>query len=241
MIEHSNQGEKEPGSPELLRNILAEVTFKPGRAIPADITGIDLGVFLDEARLLANESFLDPLNNSTVKLIYITGAGKVRVPNRFYKGFAGILVAPLLVTRFPREVVARNRLDEPILGMVIHTNENTDSAFSEGGLGLLMRADYDPISTTALFLAGKTKNMLFFRGKNTPQMSGEDMDKRVRLWILQLRERIKQFLEPAMSAEERLAIASRAENALARQICQKYDLSYFAAPHGNRVITRQTP
>lgn len=236
----SFRGERNEQVP-LLRNILAKYAFRPGRAIPSDINSLNLGVFQDEAMYLANNCFLDAENRDSGKLIYVTGEGKVLVPIRFFQSYIkGMLPMLGIVSTVEKEVAEQGKLSEPYLAMAIHSHGNTDLSFSATDLQLLILGDFVPGATVASFIAGRTKNMLFFRGENTPQLNEEETEKRAKLWIWQLKERVGQFTNAGMSKEEALGIADIAERTLLKQICERYDLKYFSGSTDQAIVTKQT-
>lgn len=237
-----DMGSEKPGPRPLLRDLLVETTFKPGRAISPEIDELDIGVFSEEARQLANECFLNPDSSNYGKIVYVTGSKKVRVP-RTASGEISDGVLPLLgkASKIPREIAKRDLLNEPYIAMLIHTNNNIDFAFSATGLAALLGEDSLPFSTSALFVAGQTQNMLVFRGESAPQLSLEDIEKKTRLWLWQLRERVHRFAKPGMDREEVNGIAGTAGKTLLRQICQKYDLSFFAGSSDTDEVVRQNP
>lgn len=225
----------------LLRNILAEYAFKPGRAIPSDVNSLDLGVFQGEAMQLANNCFLDAENKDSGKLIYVTGEKKVMVPIRFFQSYInGVLPMLGVTSAVKKEVAEKEKLREPYLVMVIHSHGNTDLSFSATDLLLLMLGDSVPGASVASFIVGRTKNMLFFRGENTPQFDVEEAKKKAKLWTWQLNERVGQFIKPGMNKEEVLGIVGRVEKTLLRQICKKYDLKYFSGLTNSPIVTKQT-
>ena len=243
MVESNNTAGKEIfGAQPLLRDILAESTFKPGRLIPCNVNSLNLGVFQEEARQLANNCFLDVDNKDLGKLVYVTGKKKVLVPLCFFQGHARGELAMLGITsQVSKEIAEKEKLNEPYLAMTIHSQGNTDLSFSATDLYLLMLNDSNPGASVASFAVGRTKNMLFFRGQNTPQLDSGEADKKARLWLWQLEERIGQFIKPGMSREERLSIIDKAERALLRQICAKYDLQFFSGDTNDAIVTKQTP
>lgn len=236
-----NAGSEKPGSNPLLRDILLETTFKPGRAISAGVDRIDLGVFSEEARALANECFLEPDNSNFGKLIYVTGSKKVLVPK---VTFGAVNRRPLgmmgTVSAVPKELAEKEALDERYLAMVIHTSSNHDTTFSATGVALLIEPDSLAFGTSCLFIAGKTQNMLIFRGQNTPQLFKEDIEKKAKLWMWSLSERVGQFVKPGMSEEEAYAVLYAAQNALLKQVCQKYDLPFFVGPSDSNEVVKQS-
>src|SRR3989344_4212374 len=81
MVESNNTAGKEIfGAQPLLIDILAESTFKPGRLIPCNVNSLNIGVFQEEARQLANNCFLDVDNKDLGKLVYVTEKKKVNEP-----------------------------------------------------------------------------------------------------------------------------------------------------------------
>ena len=243
MVESNRISDKERfGQQPLLRDVLAEFTFKPGRLIPSHVNSLNLGVFQEEARQLANTCFLTDDNRDSGKLVYVTGKKKVLVPIRFFQAYEKGVLAMLGITSQVRKNIAeKEQLDDPYIAMTIHTSGNTDLAFSSTDLCLLMLADSNPGASVASFIAGRTKNMIFFRGQNTPQLDSEEAEKKARLWRWQLRERIDRFIKPGMSREEGFLIIDKAERALLRQICEKYDLQFFSGETDSATVTKQTP
>lgn len=225
----------------LLRDILAEYAFKPGRAIPSGINSLDLGVFQDEAMQLANNCFLDAENKDSGKLIYVTGEGKVLVPIHFFQSYIkGVLPMLIVTSTVKKEVAEKRKLRELYLAMVIHSNGNKDWSFSATDLLLLMLGDSVPGASVASFTVGRTRNMLFFRGENAPQLDEEEAEKKAKLWIWQLKERIGQFIKLGMNKEEVLGIVDVAGKTLLRQICAKYDLQFFSGETDSNIVTKQT-
>lgn len=223
-----------------MRNILVDSTFKPGRAIAPEIDGIDLGVFWEEARVLANECFMDLENNNVGKLVYVTGAKKVLVPNSFFKGVGrGPLGIFASVSAIPKHEAERQQINSRYIGMVFHTQSNSDLPFTPTGLYLLTNNDSVDFASTAVFVVGKTQNMLLFRGSDAPQWTEEEANQKRKLWEFQLGERVKQFIKPEMSHDEVFDMVIKAQWALMKQICAKYDLSFFAGPTDSPVVTKQ--
>jgi len=234
-----NEGDRQQ---PLLRDILAESTFKLGRSIPAQVNSLDLGVFQEEARQLANGCFQDSKNRDLGKLVFVTGKKKVLVPTHYFQGDEGgslLMFHP--ISHVQKEVAGKEQLDERYLSMTIRTSGNTDLSFSSTDLYTLMVDDLHTAASVATFTAGRTKNMLFFRGQNTPQLTHEQAEKKVRLWEWQLEKRIEQFTKPGMSKEEESLIEDGAGRALLRQICKKYDLQFFSGGIGSPIVTKQTP
>lgn len=234
-------GEK-PGHHTLLRDVLVENTFKPGRWISPDVDIVDLGVFLDEARGLANSCFLDSDNKDAGKLVYVTGTKKVLIPAQITQGSKDGtfgLIGGISLT--PKEIAERNKLDDRYAAMGIITRRNTNVPFFSSGACTLLIPDSHPAALVATFIAGRAKNMLLFRGQNSPLLSVDEADRKLRLWEWQLQERIGQFAKPEMNREEVNNIAERAGRALLRQICQKYDLQFFSGPTDSVFVTKQAP
>lgn len=225
----------------LLRDMLVEYVFKPGRAIPPSIDSLDLGVFQDEAMQLANSCLLDAGNRDSGKLIYVTGDRKVLVPiHPFQSRVIGVLPMSGAISAVKKEVAEKEKLRELYLAMIIHSYGNTDLSFSAIDLLLLMLGDSEPRASVASLIAGRTKNMLFFRGENAPQLDEEEAEKKAKLWIWQLKERIGQFIKLGMNKEEVLGIVDVAGKTLLRQICAKYDLQFFSGETDSNIVTKQT-
>jgi hypothetical protein len=140
-----------------------------------------------------------------------------------------------------REIAEKNGLDERYLAMVIHTCRNTDLPFLVTDLFAIMLPDSDTGAAASVFSAGRTRNSLIFRGQDTPQLSIEEAEKKAKLWEWQLDTRIEEFIKSGMSEEERMSIIDKAERALLRQICQKYDLQFFSGDTHDAFVTKQTP
>lgn len=243
MTESQPSDSKEIYGPHpLLRDILAEVTFAPGRTISSSIDGLDLGVFHEEARVLANECFTDPDEGNFGKFVFVTGAKKVLLPRGTYRGNRQEIQIGGLVSMIPKKIAEEQKSNYyHYLGMIIHTSWNTDRPISIVCLRMLLNEDTFMGALPAIFIVGKTQNMLIFRGQDTPQWTDREAEKKGSLWIWQLQERLRNFIKPAMSLEESEEIVTRAQKALLRQICAKYDLAYFAGPTDNTIVTRQTP
>lgn len=235
------RGER-PEPHTLLRNVLVENTFKPGRWISPDVDALDLGVFLDEARGLANSCFLDSDNRDIGKVVYVTGTRKVLIPNQFTQsskdGTFGLIGSTSLT---PKEIAERNKFDDRYVAMGIITRRNTNVPFFSSGVCMLLIPDSHPAALVATFIAGRTQNMLLFRGQNSPLLSVDEAEKKLRLWEWQLQQRIRQFAKPELNGEEISNIAERAGRALLRQICQKYDLQFFSGPTDSAFVTKQVP
>lgn len=238
-----NIGKDKPGQRPLLRDILLETAFKPGRAISSEIDQLDLGVFSEEALLLANACFADPDKRNFGKFVYITGSKKVLVPKSAFREVIGeVLIIRNETSNIPREAAERLALDDhQYIGMAIHTSKNLDYAFSSTGLAILIEPDSALASSSCLFVTGRTQNMLFFRGQNTPQLSEVEVERKLKLWVRQLEDRIRQFTKSGMSTEEKQEVVGAAQDALLKQICQKYDLRFFAGSSDGSVVTRQSP
>lgn len=230
------------GPQPLLRDVLAELTFKPGRSIPSHVDSVNLGVFHDEAMQLANNCFLDSENKDSGKIIYVTGQRKVLVPVDFFQAYDTKVLGMLgIVSPFKKEIAEKEKLNERYLSMVIRSHRNNDLTFSATDLILLMLDDSNPGASVASLLAGKTKNTLFLRGENTPQLDDEEANRKARLWTFQLNERVHQFIRPEMTEEEALDVVNKAEKALLKQICEKYDLKVFSGESTEPILKKQTP
>ena len=242
MVEaNSNFGKEKIEQTPLLRDLLAEYTFRPGRAISSEITSIDLGVFHDEAMEISNNCFLDSEKKDSGKLIFVTGQKKVLVPNNFCQSISqGELLMGGIFSLTRREIAQKEKLNAQYLAMPIHSFGNSDWSFSPTDLVLFFLKDSHPAASVASLIAGKTKNKLFFRGKNTPQMDYEEVGKKANLWTRQLEERVMIFTNPKMSEEEILDIVNKAERSLMKQICTKYDLQFFSGETSHNIVTKQT-
>lgn len=228
------------GPSPLLRNVLVDATLKPGRSISHDIDMLDLGVFVEEARLLANDCFIDPENNNFAKMVYVTGAKKVLVPKSVFKGSRSeITMFGAVATRSKQDAV-KNQTNDRYISMLMQTYINTDLILAKTGVDFLMRDDSFPLALSSLFIAGKTQNALLFRGESSPQWSEKEANDRSNLWSWQLEERIRQHSKSGMSLDQKTEIARRAERMLLRQICQKYDLSFFVGSTDSQIVTKQT-
>lgn len=243
MVESNQTSDKEKfGQQPLLRNILAEFAFKQGRLIPPHVNSLNLGVFQEEARQLANECFLDRDNKNLGKLVYVTGKKKVLVSKYcFQANESGVLFLYGSTLDVSKDTAEKERRDNRYLSMIIHTSSNADLSFSSTDLSWLMIADSHPIAGVASLIVGRTKNMLFFRGQNTPQLNDEEAIKKARLWQWQLEERKGQFIKPGMNKEERWQIIEKAQRALVKQICERYDLQFFSGESDKEIVTKQTP
>lgn len=235
-----NSGNEKPGSSPLLRDVLLDVHFKPGRVLPKDIDKINLGVFADEVRTLTNESFLSDGDVNFVKFVFVTGSRKVLVPRLAFKGGITGIYARVLASGVPKEVAERNKLNERYASMVIHTNNNTDLMLGGTSHPMLLSQDSFVAGISAVLITGGTQNMLTFRGENTPQLSQKEMEEKIRLWQWQFRERVSHFLKPGMTVEEIKQINYRASLALFRQICQKYDLQFFSGSSDQDEVERRS-
>lgn len=226
----------------LLRDILAQATFQPGRAISPQIDTFDLGVFGEEARILAYRCFEDESNSDHGKFVYVTGKKKVLLPAHTFKAAndlpLGMIAAASAV---PRDAAERIALDDRYLAMVMHTASNRDRPLSISGTGLLLVSDSSPFGVSCIFVAGKTQNYLVFRGETTPQLSEKEVEQKTKLWGTQIENRVRRFMSESMDIEERLSIVVRAEGALFRQICQRYGLIYFTSPAEADLVTKQLP
>lgn len=241
MIESNTNSAEILGPQPLLRDVLAELTFKSGRSLPLHVDSIDLGVFQEEARWLANRCFQNENWENVGRIVYVTGKKKVLVTKHSFKGHVGGgLDMWGSVSGLQKEVAVREELDERYVAMSMHSSQNTDLPFSSTDLGILMLPDSNPAAGVSSLIAGKTKNMLFFRGKNTPEMDIKEAEEKIRLWEWQLRERIGQFIEPGMNRDEVYSVVDKAEKALLKQICKKYDLQFFSGDSSDTVVVRQT-
>jgi hypothetical protein len=243
MVEkNENNNPEKLGPKPLLRDVLAELTFKPGRWLPDNIDKIDLGVFQDEAIQLANDCFLDPEYTMSGKMVFVTGQKKVLISNHVYHANPETNTMWVMgyVPVVEKEIAEKEKLNLKYFSTVIHSFNNRNNIFSPSDLMLLLLKDFYPCSASAGFIVGKTNNSIFFRGENAPQLEMEELEKKADLWIWQLRERVGRFIDPEMTEEEKLRTQNRAERALVRQICTKYDIKYFSGSTSEAIVTKQT-
>lgn len=230
------------GPAPLLRDVLVRAHLKPGRAISPDIHQIDLGIFADEARTIANVCFMDKDHSNLLKPIYATGSGKILVPNNPYMGTDPNFVwTPIIGSNVPKETAIANNLDEKYLAMLLQTASNTDLAISPSAHTYLLLQDSVSYALSSTLIAGRTKNMVTFRGENTPQLTESEASKKMKLWEWQLKERISAHVKPGMSIQEAEHIADTAMRALFKQIVKTYDLVYFVGDSEQDIVTRQDP
>jgi hypothetical protein len=52
---------------------------------------------------------------------------------------------------------------------------------------------------------------------------------------------VQQFVNPVMTKEKIFEITDKAERALLKQICEKYDLKFFSGSTMDVIVTKQTP
>jgi hypothetical protein len=242
MVEsNSNLGKEKIEQTPLLRDLLAEYTFKPGRAISPEIKSIDLGVFHEEAMQLANNCFLDSENKNFGKMVFVTGQKKVLVPINFFKSdSSGNLSMQAISSFLEKEIAGKEKLNILYPVMPLHSFGNTDWSFSPTDLMLLLLKDSHPAASVASLIAGKTKNKLFLRSQSTPQIDLEEVEKKANLWERQLEERAMIFTNPEMSEEEILNVVNKAEESLMKQICVKYDIQFFSGETSDNIVTKQT-
>lgn len=234
------QGKETLGPQPLLRDVLADLTFKPGRVLPAHVEAINLGVFQDEARKIANQCFLAPANEVVAKIIYTTGEGKVLVPRNAFQGNRIGVVADGVVSLAPKVIAKENKLKYRYIAAYMHAVGNTNLNFSSA-LGYLLLNDNSMAVNVCAFIVGRTKNTLYFRGQNSPQLDEKEVGEKIRLWIFQRNERLKQVIKPEMDQEEKNSIDDKVDKVLVKQICLKYDLQRFSGDSFDAVLTRQNP
>jgi len=230
------------GPSPLLRDVLAATTFKPGRAISPDIDSVDLGVFHEEARTLANETFLDDDNTAFSKMVYATLSGRILIPDNKFKGKDNLVGVMGLIPKISKkQAIIDKRMDIRYPSMVMHSFKNTDQSFSVLGLKLLMIEDSYQVAVPAVLLAGRTQNILLFRGENAPQLPEKEMNDKNEMWVSMLREQSDKYIKPGMSLEEFRALGERLEWGIMRAICAKYDLHSFTGPSDSPIVRKQTP
>ncbi len=224
----------------LLRDVLVDTHFKPGRALSPDVNQIDLGVFTDEARSLTNASY--PNDGNFVKPIYVTGSEKVLIPKTsFTKSNSENVTIITSTSPLSKQEAKRRGLESRYLAMLMSTSSNMDSHTTLTGQGLLLLEDSAAQSPTASFSIGRTIHMITFRGENTPQLTDEEVRKKMNLWTWQMKNRFTEFSHPNMTQDEVIALNVRILNTMFKQIVKTYDLQYFEGESDQSMVTRKQP
>ncbi len=227
------------GPAPLLRDVLIESAFSPNRSLPESVDRIDLGVFSEEVEKMAMESFLSPEKKFLTKVVYVNGRGSVLVQKRTFESQNGQAQIVGQSSSMPRAMAKETRSKERYPGMFITVESKRNSAIDLGSFVYLLADNSFEISLTSSMLETKDLRHIFFRGKDSPQMSIEKALEKFSLWDNQILERIGQHTSPEMTEEERLSIAERAGWALVRQICRTYDLNLFSGSSHAKVLERQ--
>lgn len=230
------------GPASLLRDVLVNTHFEPGRVLPSSVQQISLGVFFEEARILSKTASLNSPNTDYMKFIYVTGSGKVLVPSGASNDLKDYSDAARHISLVPKTVAKNEKLDEKYLGMVMHADSNQDHQFALTGHHVLLFAkDTETLSPSGIFFAGNTHNMLTFRGSNTPTFTSEEVLKRMTFWEWQIENLRSQAVKPGIPPNEAIELLQEGVRALFRQIVTSKDLQYFEGRKDQDVVTRTQP
>ncbi|HVT01167.1 MAG TPA: hypothetical protein VHE53_02945 [Patescibacteria group bacterium] len=228
------------GPKPAVQDILRNISFKEGRVIPNDIDSIDISVFQEDVRTLANACFNDPHESNAGKFVDIRGNGRIVIPSAYFKAVdGGLLALPVIYPSTSKAEANIQKNNDKFPAMLIHTQNNENYPFSPSGMFALFQSDDEMSAVSSVFIIGRSVNMLLFRGTNTPQLPRKEAEQRARLWNWQLEERTRAFTKPGMSFEDRVELRLKACTTLQRQINEKYDLRYFAAPTDSSVVYKQ--
>jgi hypothetical protein len=148
---------------------------------------------------------------------------------------------PFSVSDDPRVQSERENNNSQYLAMIMHTSSDSDLPFSPTGLLLLAPGDFFKPGISCVFIVGKTKNMLLFRGGNSPQWTAGEALGKINFWDFQIRNAIKKHAKADMNDEEKDSLVNSAHNALIRRICEEYDFGFFAGDTSSQIVTKQFP
>lgn len=221
------------------KQALSMATFDPNRAIGRHVEAVELGVFDSLSRELIDRTLNDVFRREYLYPTRVTPEGKVLVKNEPVQGEPS-----RTIDHFSADIYAENffllskkERQTMFYGVSIHSHP-VDFPPSPEDLRRLMYSDMEPDAATAVFVVTPVRRIAIFRGDQTPGLSVENAEMKVRLWERNLRERMNQFGEKDMPIQVYDALQKRAQDAQIRQITSTYKLSTFSAPLSEGILRR---
>lgn len=237
MVENPQNHGEIYGPHPLLRDVVRSVAAK--NFISNSIDHVELGLFQGEAESLINKTLADPQKREVAKLAYVSDKR---------------VILPAAETQGERDRVRQQYHGEQITNNLfvingetvkptvsIHTHGIMDLPPSPADLSSLFLPPSTRQSVPVVFVATATRNMIVFRGENTPSLTPSEVNNNINKWNTLVEERLRKFMDIETSRDEIEDLNNRAQTQLLKQICDKYDLKLFSGPRSSPVVTRQFP
>lgn len=231
--------------PHSLRKILIEKTLASDRSIDGQINSIDLGVFGKEAEGLLKRSFADPKGRERGRLVIVTSLGDIQIQKKDIVGHLtknGQELRVLFFFSSYRNIhsVPRPQRQNRFRAVTIHSHGKHDTPQSPRDLRGLFLDEYNTSACTASFVITSQRKILILRGSNTPDMSNEDIDAKIKDWESMLHKRVVKFTNPYEVIDRSMEMQPIAIHAFLRSIARKYDLRMFSCPVERNTATLES-
>lgn len=226
----------------LFKNILAEATLAPSQLVSDDVKSFDLGGFRVEAeKMLTLDRQFPPFEFINMGMIFVDNQGRVLMHKDVNMVQTGLPVAIDISGYIQEDKSAKGlprlfRQQRYFAGML---QTNSSGIIFPAQLATLIRSIEDPAAATTFMSNTPDGIDVYFRGQQTPNLEGEEVMKKVFLWMKSADLQIKEFSDKKDSLAERIASVERIYRGLTRQIIKSYGLQHFRANGNDPVAYRQ--
>lgn len=233
-----------------LESVLIETTssehYKRSKGIIAiddSIDSIDLGRFGKEADAMLLNSFWDePHHRERGKMAYVMPGTYSSIV--FSKEEIGTETEDYKLVDIPVDIITNARGDvgtfpprdrqDKFPACVLHTHGDGNFPPSPPDLKALLTSEIS-ISPSILVITEKTKYVIC-RGKQTPQLKNDELEKKISQWKSQLKERI----DTSKYSDNYNGNAFHETAIMLLELAKENDLAIFTCPSDQNTVTKKT-